>query len=261
MQVVAPVAHLGVEGSDFGDDVHGGWTRERKRDATQPQRVSATIPRPDGATDDDHDLLVVGGGINGAGIARDAAGRGLSTLLVERDDLACATSRGARSSSTAGCAISSTTSSAWSPSRSPSARCCSQVAPHLIEPLAFVLPHEPHLRPAWMIRAGLFLYDRLGGRMTLPRSFGARLAGERWGAGLQAALTRGFVYADARVDDARLVVLNAQDAQSRGARIRVGTRLDARAPRRRRLARDARHRGARGGSAARGRSSMPAARG
>ncbi|MEP7276866.1 MAG: glycerol-3-phosphate dehydrogenase, partial [Betaproteobacteria bacterium] len=100
-----------------------------------------------------------------------------------------------------------------------------RMAPHLIEPLAFVLPHEPHLRPAWMIRAGLFLYDRLGGRMTLPRSFPARLAGERWGAGLRPQFSRGFVYSDARVDDARLVVVNAQDAQARGAKLRVGTRL------------------------------------
>ena len=88
-------------------------------------------------------------------------------------------------------------------------------APHIIEPLAFVLPHEPHLRPAWMIRIGLFLYDHLGGRMTLPKSFGVKLAGSRWGAGLKPRFKRGFVYADARVDDARLVV--RQRARRAGA--------------------------------------------
>ena len=98
-------------------------------------------------------------------------------------------------------------------------------APHIIEPLAFVLPYEAHLRPAWMIRVGLFLYDHLGGRMTLPKSFGVKLAGSRWGAGLQSKFVRGFVYADARVDDARLVVLNALDAKGRGADIRVHTRV------------------------------------
>ena len=94
-----------------------------------------------------------------------------------------------------------------------------RIAPHLIEPLAFVLPHEPHLRPAWMIRVGLFLYDHLGGRMTLPKSFGVDLA--RAAAGARAcsrASGAGFVYADARVDDARLVVVNALDGA--GARRR-----------------------------------------
>jgi len=100
-----------------------------------------------------------------------------------------------------------------------------RAAPHLVQPLAFVLPHEPHLRPAWMIRAGLFLYDHLGGKMTLPKSFGVRLAGSRWGAGLKPSLRRGFVYADARVDDARLVIANAVDARAHGARILVHTRV------------------------------------
>ena len=100
-------------------------------------------------------------------------------------------------------------------------------APHIIEPLAFVLPHEPHLRPAWMIRIGLFLYDHIGGRITLPKSFSVNLAGSRWAAGLKPRFRKGFVYADARVDDARLVVVNALDAQARGADIRVRTRVTA----------------------------------
>ena len=137
-----------------------------------------------------------------------------------------------------------------------------KLAPHIIEPLAFVLPHEPHLRPAWMIRAGLFLYDRLGGRMTLPKSFAVDLSASRWGAGLQPRFRKGFVYADARVDDARLVVINAMSARAKGARIRVAHAA--------RVARDATATsGARGcgrrrrrsRTCARARSSTPAARG
>jgi glycerol-3-phosphate dehydrogenase len=90
-----------------------------------------------------------------------------------------------------------------------------KLEPHIIEPLAFVLPHEPHLRPAWMIRAGLFLYDRLGGRMTLPKSFAVDLSASQWGAGLQPRFRKGLVYADARVDDARLVVINAMSARAK----------------------------------------------
>jgi len=172
-----------------------------------------------------YDLLVIGGGINGTGIARDAAGRGLSVLLVERDDLAAHTSSWSTKLIHGGLRYLEHYEFRLVAEALAEREVLLRVAPHIIEPLAFVLPHEPHLRPAWMIRAGLFLYDRLGGRMTLPRSFGVRLAGERWGAGLKPRFARGFVYSDARVDDARLVVLNAQDARSRGAQIRVGTRL------------------------------------
>jgi len=98
-------------------------------------------------------------------------------------------------------------------------------APHLVAPLAFVLPHEPHLRPAWMIRAGLFMYDHLGRRETLPGSFGVDLATSPWGAGLKESFRKGFVYADARVDDARLVVSNVMAAHALGAHVRVRTRL------------------------------------
>ena len=94
-----------------------------------------------------------------------------------------------------------------------------RLAPHIIEPLAFVLPHEPHLRPAWMIRAGLFLYDRLGGRMTLPQIVRASISPKAAGArGCSRGFARGFVYSDARVDDARLVVINAMSARAKGAR-------------------------------------------
>ncbi len=171
------------------------------------------------------DLLIVGGGINGAGIARDAAGRGLDVLLVERDDLSAHTSSWSTKLIHGGLRYLEHYEFRLVSESLAEREVLLKLAPHIIEPLAFVLPHEPHLRPAWMIRAGLFLYDRLGGRMTLPKSFSVDLAGTRWGAGLQPRFRKGFVYADARVDDARLVVITARSAQAKGARIRVRTRL------------------------------------
>ena len=171
------------------------------------------------------DLLVIGGGINGAGIARDAAGRGLSVLLVEQDDLAAHTSSWSTKLIHGGLRYLEHYEFRLVAEALAEREVLLRAAPHIIEPLLFVLPHEPHLRPAWMIRAGLFLYDRLGGRMTLPKSYGVALHGTRYGAGLKARFRKGFVYADARVDDARLVVCNALDARERGAEIRVGTRL------------------------------------
>ncbi|HEX6138625.1 MAG TPA: glycerol-3-phosphate dehydrogenase [Casimicrobiaceae bacterium] len=174
-----------------------------------------------------YDLLVIGGGINGAGIARDAAGRGLSVLLVEKDDLAAHTSSWSTKLIHGGLRYLEHYEFRLVGEALAEREVLLRAAPHLIEPLLFVLPHEPHLRPAWMIRAGLFLYDRLGGRMTLPRSFSVDLDATRYGAGLKPRFHKGFVYADARVDDARLVVANALDARMRGADIRVRTRLAA----------------------------------
>lgn len=171
------------------------------------------------------DLAVVGGGINGAGIARDAAGRGLSVLLVERDDLASATSSASSKLIHGGLRYLEHYEFRLVGEALAEREVMLRIAPHLVDPLAFVLPHEPHLRPAWMIRAGLFLYDRLGGRMTLPRSSAVSLDGSRWGAGLQPRFRKGFVYADARVDDARLVVANAMSAREHGATIRTRTRF------------------------------------
>jgi D-erythritol 1-phosphate dehydrogenase len=172
-----------------------------------------------------YDLLIIGGGINGAGIARDAAGRGMSVLLAEQDDLAAHTSSWSTKLIHGGLRYLEYYDFRLVRESLQEREVLLDNAPHIIEPLAFVLPHEAHLRPAWMIRLGLFLYDHLGGRMTLPKSFGVKLAGSRWGAGLQSRFTRGFVYADARVDDARLVVLNVLDAQAKGAAIRVRTRV------------------------------------
>src|SRR6185312_9848465 len=174
---------------------------------------------------DSYDLLVIGGGINGAGIARDAAGRGLSVLLVEKDDLAAHTSSSSTKLIHGGLRYLEHYEFRLVAEALAEREVLLRAAPHIIEPLVFVLPHEPHLRPAWMIRAGLVLYDRLGGRMTLPKSFGARLDRTRYGAGLKPRFRKGFVYADARVDDARLVVGNAIDARARGADIRVRTTL------------------------------------
>jgi D-erythritol 1-phosphate dehydrogenase len=175
--------------------------------------------------DPSFDLLIVGGGINGAGVARDAAGRGLKVLLVERDDLSAHTSSWSTKLIHGGLRYLEHYEFRLVSESLAEREILLKLAPHIIEPLAFVLPHEPHLRPAWMIRAGLFLYDRLGGRMTLPKSFSVDLAGSRWGAGLQPRFRKGFVYADARVDDARLVVINARSAHAKGARIEVRTRL------------------------------------
>jgi glycerol-3-phosphate dehydrogenase len=173
------------------------------------------------------DLIVIGGGINGAGIARDAAGRGLSVLLVEKDDLAAHTSSASTKLIHGGLRYLEHYEFRLVGEALAEREVLLRIAPHLIEPLLFVLPHEPHLRPAWMIRIGLFLYDRLGGRMTLPKSFGVRLDRTRYGAGLKPRFRKGFVYADARVDDARLVVVNALDARAHGADIRTRTQLVA----------------------------------
>ncbi|MDH5286338.1 MAG: glycerol-3-phosphate dehydrogenase [Betaproteobacteria bacterium] len=171
------------------------------------------------------DLLVVGGGINGVGIARDAAGRGLATLLVERDDLASATSQWSTKLIHGGLRYLEHYEFRLVAESLAEREVLIAQAPHLIEALSFVLPHEPHLRPAWMIRAGLLLYDRIGGRMSLPRSFSVDLERSRWGAGLKPKFRKGFVYADARVDDARLVVLTAVAARERGAEVRTRTRF------------------------------------
>ncbi len=172
-----------------------------------------------------YDLAIVGGGINGAGIARDAAGRGLKTLLVEKDDLASHTSSWSTKLIHGGLRYLEYYEFRLVAEALAEREVLLHAAPHIIAPLQFVLPHEPHLRPAWMIRAGLFLYDHIGGRKSLPSSFGVDLSASRWGAGLKNTFHRGFVYSDARVDDARLVVFNAISAREKGADIRTHTKL------------------------------------
>ncbi len=176
------------------------------------------------------DLLIIGGGINGAGIARDAVGRGLSVMLVERDDLAAHTSQWSSKLIHGGLRYLEQYEFRLVGEALAEREVLLRVAPHLIRPLQFVLPHEPHLRPKWMLKAGLFLYDRLGGwsgqKQTLPASFSVNFSvspTDNWAAGLKADFKSGFVYSDAQVNDARLVVENAKDAKKRGADIRVGT--------------------------------------
>ena len=169
------------------------------------------------------DLLIIGGGINGAGIACDAAGRGLSAVLCEQGDLGGATS--SASSKLIHGGLRYLENYAFRLVRE--ALCEREVllhkAAHIIRPLPFVLVHDARMRPAWMIRLGLFLYDRLGRRGILARSRGVDLTTAPEGASLVESAKRGFIYADARVDDARLVVLNALAAAELGAQILTRT--------------------------------------
>jgi glycerol-3-phosphate dehydrogenase len=165
------------------------------------------------------DLLVVGGGINGAGIARDAAGRGLSVLLVEKGDLAGATSSSSSKLIHGGLRYLEQYEFRLVAEALAEREVLLKVAAHLVWPARFVMPHVPELRPRWMIRAGLFLYDHLSRRASLPGSKAIRLDAPPYNAGLKPQLRHGFIYSDCRVDDARLVVANAMDARLRGARV------------------------------------------
>ena len=169
------------------------------------------------------DLLVVGGGINGAGIARDAAGRGLSTVLCEKDDLASHTSSASTKLIHGGLRYLEQYDFSLVRKALIEREILLRAAPHAIWPLQFVMPHDSSQRPAWMIRAGLLLYDCLARRELLPGSRGIELARHAAGMPLKRSYVRGFLYADAWVDDARLVVLNALDAAERGATILTRT--------------------------------------
>ncbi len=169
------------------------------------------------------DLLVVGGGINGAGIARDAAGRGLSVMLVERGDLGGATSSASSKLIHGGLRYLEHGEFRLVAESLREREVLLRAAPHLVRPMRFVMPHVPELRPAWMIRAGLLLYDLLALRRTLPASQAVDLTQAPWNDGLRPALRRGFAYSDCHVDDARLVIATARDAAARGATIRTRT--------------------------------------
>ncbi|MEO8810326.1 MAG: glycerol-3-phosphate dehydrogenase [Rhodanobacter sp.] len=173
----------------------------------------------------DTDILVVGGGVNGAGIARDAAGRGLSVTLCEQDDLAAHTSSASTKLIHGGLRYLEQYEFALVAKALAEREVILRLAPHITWPLLFVLPHESHLRPVWMIRLGLLLYDSLGaGHRTLADSHAVDLRQHVSGKPLKDTYSRGFVYSDGWVQDARLVVLNAMDAARRGADIRVQTR-------------------------------------
>jgi glycerol-3-phosphate dehydrogenase len=168
------------------------------------------------------DLLVIGGGVNGAGIAADAAGRGLSVMLCEMNDLASATSSQSSKLIHGGLRYLEYYEFRLVREALREREVLLRNAPHLIKPMRFILPHMKHLRPAWMIRAGLFLYDNLGRRKALEGSnklqFGQDSPLKPW-------IKKGFEYADCWVDDARLVVLNCMMAAEKGARILTRTRL------------------------------------
>ena len=172
---------------------------------------------------DIHDLLVIGGGINGAGIARDAAGRGLSVLLVEKGDLASATSSASTKLVHGGLRYLEHYEFRLVREALKEREVLLANAPHIVWPLRFVLPHHKDLRPKWMLRAGLTLYDHIGGRRLLPKSRSVDLTKAPHDAILEDWLTDGFEYSDCWVEDSRLVVLNAVDARARGADIRTRT--------------------------------------
>ena len=165
------------------------------------------------------DLLVIGGGINGVGIARDAAGRGLSVLLVEKDDLAAHTSSSSSKLIHGGLRYLEHYEFRLVAEALAEREVLLRIAPHLVWPARFVMPHVPGLRPRWMIRVGLFLYDHLARRASLAGSHPVRLDAPPYSSGLRPHLRHGFIYSDCRVDDARLVIVNAMDARRRGARV------------------------------------------
>lgn len=182
-------------------------------------------------TDSTYDLLIIGGGVNGCGIARDAAGRGLSVLLVEQNDLASATSSASTKLIHGGLRYLEHYEFRLVREALSERDVLLDGAPHIMWPMRFVLPYDSSLRPVWMIRAGLFLYDHLGwtpGRKSrLPGSHKIEFAGSPYGRGLRADVRTGFVYSDGWVDDARLVALAARHAADLGADIRVRTQATA----------------------------------
>ncbi|PLX36100.1 MAG: glycerol-3-phosphate dehydrogenase [Hyphomicrobiales bacterium] len=170
-----------------------------------------------------YDLLIVGGGVNGCGIARDAAGRGLKVLLCEADDLAGATSSASTKLIHGGLRYLEYYEFGLVRKALKEREVLLALAPHIIWPLRFILPHHRGMRPAWFLRLGLFLYDHIGGRKRLPPTKTLDMRTHPLGGLLKDGFDYGFEYSDCWVDDARLVVLNAVDAAERGADIRVRT--------------------------------------
>ena len=165
------------------------------------------------------DVFVVGGGVNGCGIARDAAGRGFSVCLAEKDDLGGKTSSGSTKLIHGGLRYLEHYRFNLVRKSLIERELLWNLAPHIIYPLRFVLPHHEGLRPSWLLRLGLFIYDHLGGRKALPQSRKVSLASDEAGGPLRSEFKIGFEYSDCWVDDARLVILNAQDAAEKGAKV------------------------------------------
>ena len=171
-----------------------------------------------------YDLFIIGGGINGCGIARDASGRGLKVFLAEQGDLASGTSSASTKLIHGGLRYLEHYEFRLVREALIEREVLLRAAPHIIWPLRFVLPHHQGLRPWPLIRLGLFLYDHLGGRKILPPTRSVNLRTDETGQPLKQNFTRGYEYSDCWVEDARLVVLNARDAQDRGAVIRTQTK-------------------------------------
>src|ERR1700761_8716316 len=169
------------------------------------------------------DLFVIGGGINGAGIARDAAGRGLSVILCEKDDLAQGASSRSGKLVHGGLRYLEYYEFRLVREALIEREVLLNAAPHIIWPMRFVLPHSPLDRPAWFVRLGLFLYDHLGGRKKLPGTRDLDLAKAPEGKPIKPEYRKAFEYSDCWVDDARLVALNALDAAQKGAEILTRT--------------------------------------
>ena len=172
-----------------------------------------------------YDILIIGGGINGCGVARDAAGRGYSVFLAEMNDLASGTSSWSTKLIHGGLRYLEHYEFRLVREALMEREVLWRMAPHIIWPMRFVLPHHKGLRPAWLLRLGLFLYDHIGGRKLLPATRTLDMRTDPAGKPLKPLFARAFEYSDCWVNDARLVVLNARDAADRGAAIRTRTRV------------------------------------
>lgn len=175
----------------------------------------------------DCDLLIVGGGVNGAGIARDAAGRGLSVVLCEKDDLASHTSSASTKLIHGGLRYLEHYEFGLVRKALIEREVLLRSAPHIMWPMRFVMPHDKGQRPAWMIRAGMLVYDHLAQREILPGSGSLDLRTHAAGKPLKPEFTKGFIYSDGWVDDARLVILNALDAAEKGATVLTHTACES----------------------------------
>jgi len=171
------------------------------------------------------DLAVIGGGINGCGIARDGAGRGLSVFLAEQNDLASGTSSASTKLIHGGLRYLEYYEFRLVREALHEREVLLRAAPHIIWPLRFILPHHQGLRPAWLIRLGLFLYDHIGGRKLLPGTSSVNLQSDAAGRVLKKNFSKGFEYSDCWVMDSRLVILNAMDAAAKGAVIKTRTQV------------------------------------
>jgi glycerol-3-phosphate dehydrogenase len=187
--------------------------------------ASGTSPRAEDMSQFDFDILVIGGGINGCGIARDAIGRGYSVLLTEMNDLASGTSSASTKLIHGGLRYLEHYEFRLVRESLMEREVLWKMAPHIIWPLRFILPHHQGLRPAWLLRLGLFLYDHIGGRKLLPKTRTLDLRRDPAGQPLREGFHQAFEYSDAWVQDARLVALNARDAADRGAEILTRTKV------------------------------------